>query len=69
MTMTSVDLPDGLVEQAMQSLGAATKREAIIKSLEATVRRERQAGAVRALGGMPWIAALAEPEFRADARR
>lgn len=69
MAMTSVDLPEGLAEQAMRALGVSTKREAIIRSLEATVRRDRQADAVRALGAMPWIAALADPEFRSDARR
>ena len=69
MAMTSVDLPDELVAEAMRVLGARTKREAITASLLDTVRRSRQTDALAALGQMAFAADLLDPEVRGQARR
>jgi len=69
MPVTSVDVPDDLLDRAMRTLGATTKREAIVVSLEAVVQRGEQLAAIEALAAMPHLADLADPEIRAQARR
>lgn len=69
MAMTSVDLPEELVAQAMHALGAKTKREAITSALEDVVRRSRQRDALEDLQQMSFAADLLDPEVRAQARR
>lgn len=69
MAMTSVNLPDELVAEAMRVLGARTKREAITASLQETVRRSRQSEALAALGQMAFAGDLLDPEVRQQARR
>jgi Arc/MetJ family transcription regulator len=69
VAVTSVNIPTELLERAMQVLGARTKREAIVTSLEEVVRRSEQTRALDALAGMTSLAELADPEVRAQARR
>lgn len=69
MAMTSVDLPEELVAEAMRVLGSKTKREAITTALQETVRRGRQTDALAALGRMSFAADLLDPETRRQARR
>lgn len=69
MPVTSVDLPAGLLDAAMQALGASTKRETIVSALEEVVRRRRQVEALDALAGMDHLAEMLDPEVRARARR
>ena len=69
MAMTSVDLPEELVAQAMHALGAKTKREAITSALEDVVRRSRQRDALDDLQRMSFAVDLLDPEVRAQARR
>ena len=69
MAMTSVDLPEELVAQAMHALGAKTKREAITSALEDVVRRSRQRDALDDLQQMSFAVDLLDPEVRAQARR
>jgi len=69
VAVTSANIPTELLERAMQVLGARTKREAIVTSLEEVVRRGEQAHALEALAGMTSLVELADPEVRAQARR
>lgn len=69
MAMTSVDLPEDLVAEAMRALGAKTKREAITSALEDVVRRSHQRDALGALSQMTFASDLLDPEVRAQARR
>lgn len=69
MAMTSVDLPAGLVEQAMRATGATTKRGAITSALEQVVARAEQHRAIDAISGMESLGDLLDPEIRRQARR
>lgn len=67
--MTSVDLPAGLVEQAMRATGAMTERGAITSALEQVVARAAQHRAIDAIIGMESLGDLLDPEVRQQARR
>lgn len=69
VAMTSVDVPEDLLRRAMDVLGARTKREAIITSLQQVVDREEQAGALDDLAAMTQLADLLDPRVQAKARR
>ncbi|ACZ20404.1 hypothetical protein Sked_04380 [Sanguibacter keddieii DSM 10542] len=69
MEMTSVDLPAGLVEQAMRVTGATTERGAITSALEQVVARAEQHRAIDAIIGMESLGDLLEPGIRLRARR
>lgn len=47
---TTVDIPEKMLSEAMKSLGAATKREAVIAALEEFNRRRRAEKLVSILG-------------------
>ena len=38
---TTIDIPNGLLEEAMKSTGAKTKRDAVVKALEKFNRLQR----------------------------
>jgi Arc/MetJ family transcription regulator len=44
---TTIDIPDDILEDAMQAVGAATKREAVLVALRELNRRHRMAKLVR----------------------
>jgi hypothetical protein len=67
--MTSVDLPAELVEQAKLATGQKTVRGAITVALEQVVARARQADALEALAGMPFLSDVLDRDVRAAARR
>jgi hypothetical protein len=69
MTMTSVDLPAGLVERAMKATGATTNRGAIIEALEQVVARAERRQAIDVVVGMESLGDLLVPEVRARASR
>lgn len=69
MAMTSVNIPAELLDRAMETLGARTKREAIVGALEEIVRRGQQERAVDALLTFPRLADMVDPEVKARARR
>jgi Arc/MetJ family transcription regulator len=47
---TTVDIPDGMLEEAMRYSGAATKREAVLRAIEEYNRRQRMARLAKHLG-------------------
>lgn len=69
MALTRVDLPAGLVERAMKTTGATTKRGAIIEALEQVVARAERRQAIDAIVGMESLGDLLDPEVRARASR
>lgn len=69
MAMTSVDLPAGLVEQAMKATGETTKKAAITAALQQTVARAAQHRALDDLIATDHLSDLLDPETRAQARR
>lgn len=48
---TTLDIPTDLLEEAMASCGARTKREAVVRALEEMNRRVRLAELADRLGG------------------
>jgi uncharacterized protein YbaA (DUF1428 family) len=47
---TTIDIPNGELEDAMRFSGATTKREAVVTALAEYNRRRRMAAAARVLG-------------------
>lgn len=47
---TTIDIPDGLLADAMRLTHAKTKREAVVRLMEDAVRRHRMAGLAQHLG-------------------
>ncbi len=47
---TTIDIPDGVLQEAMKHCGSATKREAILLALEEYNRRRRMARLAKKLG-------------------
>ncbi|MGH3941284.1 MAG: type II toxin-antitoxin system VapB family antitoxin [Pseudonocardiaceae bacterium] len=68
MTRTLVDLPDDLVQRAMELTGAPSKKAMITRALEELVNREAQLKMIDWIqrGGLP---GLTDPDVLADARR
>ncbi len=73
MTRTMIDLDDDLVERAAALLGTRTKKDTVNQAMrdvvERATRTDQQQAAVRAMSDMPWLTALADPSFVAEARR
>lgn len=61
MAMKRVDVPNELLQAAMDALGAKTKRETITTALEAAVRRHAQVDALAAIGDMDFSRDLRTP--------
>ena len=55
---TNIEIDDDLMADAMNVLGAKTKREAVEASLRQTVRARRQLEAIRELRGIGWVGDL-----------
>ena len=51
---TNIEIDDDLMAEAMEALGAKTKREAVEKALRDSVRAKRQLDALRGLRGIGW---------------
>lgn len=51
---TNIVIDDNLIAEAMKALGVKTKREAVIRSLQDTVRVSRQLRALDELRGTGW---------------
>ncbi|WP_404335502.1 type II toxin-antitoxin system VapB family antitoxin [Sphingomonas sp. MMS12-HWE2-04] len=51
---TNIEIDDKLMAEAMAALGVSTKREAVEKALQASVRAKRQLDALRGLKGIGW---------------
>jgi len=68
MTRTLVDLPDDLVQRAMELTRAPSKKAMITRALEELVNREAQLKMIDWIqgGGLP---GLTDPDVMADARR
>lgn len=68
LTRTLVDLPDELVQRAMELTGAPSKKAVITRALEELVNREAQLKMIDWVqrGGLP---GLTDPDVLADARR
>jgi Arc/MetJ family transcription regulator len=47
---TTIDIPDGVLEEALQHSGAKTKREAVVTAVADYNRRQRMAALSRHLG-------------------
>lgn len=61
---TNIDIDDALMAEAMEALGAKTKREAVMLSLTRSVKAARQRRAWGNLKGVGWEGDL--DEMRAD---
>lgn len=57
---TNIDIDDALLAEAMEALGAKTKREAVTEALRSVVRAKRQLQAWDALRGSGWEGDLDE---------
>ena len=57
---TNIVIDDDLMTEAMKALGVKTKREAVIRSLQDTVRVARQLRALDDLRGSGWVGDLEE---------
>jgi len=51
---TNIEIDDALMAEAMEALGAKTKREAVHKALEGATRKARQLRAWDELRGTGW---------------
>ena len=51
---TNIDIDEALVAEAMEALGARTKREAVEKALREAVRIQRQLRTLDELRGSDW---------------
>ena len=51
---TNIEIDDELMSEAMQALGARTKREAVELALQHAVRLRRQVKAIKELRGIGW---------------
>ncbi len=51
---TNIDIDDALMAEAMEAMGAKTKREAVTRALEDVVRAKRQLRAWDGLRGLGW---------------
>ena len=51
---TNIEIDDRLMAEAMETLGVKTKREAVEKALQQTVRIRRQMEALERLRGIGW---------------
>lgn len=69
MAMTSVNVPEELLADAIRVLGAKTKREAITTALEDVVRRAAQRQALHDLTEMAFLQNALKPQVRTQARR
>ena len=69
MTKTLIDIPDDLMAEAMEALGAKTKAEAVRKALALVSRQERQRQAIRWFAESGAFEDLNDPDVRASARR
>jgi hypothetical protein len=67
--VTTVDLPEGLVEQAKSATGEKTAKGAIIAALTDTVSRQRSHDALIALSSHSHLADLLDPVVAAQAAR
>ena len=47
---TTVDIPNGMLQEAMRHAKAGTKREAVLAAMEDFNRRHRQASLIKHLG-------------------
>lgn len=66
MTKTLIDIPDDLMAEAMDALGAKTKAEAVRTALTLVSRQERQRRAIRTLSDSDLLTELTD-ESRAAA--
>ena len=57
---TTIDIPDGVLEEAMRHSGARTKREAVLRALEEYNRRQRMARLSRHLGTLSELPTIEE---------
>ena len=57
---TNIDIDDRLMAEAMQALGASTKRETVERALAEAVRARRQLEAWKRMKGMGWEGDLEE---------
>lgn len=51
---TNIEIDETLMREAMEALGAKTKREAVEEALRRSVRARRQLDALRGLEGLGW---------------
>ena len=51
---TNIEIDDQLMAEAMEALGAKTKREAVEKALRRTITARRQLAALEELRGLGW---------------
>ena len=57
---TNIEIDDALMTEAMEALGAKTKREAVHMALEKVTRKARQLRALEELRGSGWEGNLEE---------
>lgn len=69
VTKTLIDIPDGLLAEAMEVLGAKTKAEAVRTALAEVIGLRHQRAAVDWIIETDPLADLRDPEIRAAARR
>ena len=69
MTKRLIDIPDELLDQAMEALGTKTKAETVRTALEAVTRQARQRAAIERIAETGVLADLNDPEVRAAAWR
>ena len=68
MSLTSVDIPDDLMEEVQMLTHQTTKRGAVIVSMQELAQRRRQRRAVEALATMEFLEDIGDPDVRAKAR-
>ena len=69
MTKRLIDIPDDLLDEAMEVLGAKTKSDAVRTALQLVTRQERQRAVVDWIIETDPLADLRDPEVRAAAWR
>ncbi|MGH9417004.1 MAG: type II toxin-antitoxin system VapB family antitoxin [Terriglobales bacterium] len=65
---TTLDLPDGLLEQAQHALGLRTKTETVVMALEEAIRRQRVEQLIGRFGQLEFEGDPTELRRRRDLR-
>ena len=68
MSLTSVDIPDDLMEEVQMLTHQTTKRGAVIVSMQELARRRRQRKATEAMAEFEFLQDMGDPLVRAKAR-
>jgi Arc/MetJ family transcription regulator len=69
MPKTLIDIPEELLAEAMEVLGATTKAEAVRTALAIVTRQHRQRAVLGWIAESGVLADLNDPDVRAAARR